>query len=259
MRVALGVEYAGSDFCGWQYQPHARTVQGELQKAVSKVANHEIEVFAAGRTDTGVHALNQVVHFDTDSIREQRGWLLGINANLPKDVNVSWVRTVDNDFNARFSAIKRSYRYLILNRLSRSAVHHQRMWWHYHALDIELMQAAADQLIGRHDFSAFRASECQAKSPIKTLDKIVVSREQDCIAIDVEAKSFLHHMVRNLVGVMTAIGEGSKPVNWAGEVLRSADRSQGGITAPPDGLYLVDVQYPSHYSLPTVSGFPVLW
>jgi tRNA pseudouridine38-40 synthase len=259
VRIALGVEYAGTAFCGWQYQPHARTVQDELQKAVSKVANHEIEVFAAGRTDTGVHALNQVVHFDTPSIRELRGWLLGINANLPKDVAVTWVRQVDDEFNARFTAIKRSYRYLILNRLSRSAVHHQRMWWHHHPLDIGRMQAAATQLVGRHDFSAFRASECQAKSPVKTLDKIEISKQHDCIAVDVEARSFLHHMVRNLVGVMAAIGDGSKPVEWAGEVLRSADRSRGGITAPPEGLYLVDVRYPEQYSLPTVSGFPVLW
>lgn len=259
MRIALGVEYAGTDFCGWQFQPHARSVQAVLEKAISTVANHTVEVYAAGRTDTGVHALNQVVHFDTDSVREQRGWLLGINANLPKDVSVTWVRPVDDDFHARFTAIKRSYRYLILNRLSRSSVHHQRMWWHHHPLDIARMQSAADQLVGRHDFSAFRASECQAKSPIKTLDKITVSKQYDCIAVDVEAQSFLHHMVRNLVGVMAAIGDGSKPVDWAGEVLRSADRSQGGITAPPDGLYLVDVRYPEQYSLPAVSGFPVLW
>ncbi len=259
MRIALGIEYAGTDFCGWQNQPNTRTVQGELEKAVSVVANHSIDVFAAGRTDTGVHALNQVVHFDTDSIRSERGWLLGINANLPKDVNVAWVKPVDDEFNARFTAIKRRYRYLILNRLSRSAVHHNRMWWHHHPLDIERMQAAADQLVGKHDFSAFRASECQARSPIKTLDKITVRRQQDCIAVDVEAKSFLHHMVRNLVGVMAAIGDGSKPIDWAGDVLRSVDRSQGGVTAPPQGLYLVDVEYPEQYSMPTVSGFPVLW
>lgn len=259
MRIALGVEYAGTDFCGWQYQPHARNVQGALQTAVSNVANQPIEVYAAGRTDTGVHALNQVVHFDTEAVREQRGWLLGINANLPKDVNVTWVQHVDDDFHARFTATKRSYRYLILNRLSRSSIHHQRMWWHYHPLDIGRMQAAADQLIGQHDFSAFRASECQAKSPIKTLDKIVISRQQGIIAVDVEARSFLHHMVRNLVGVMAAIGDGSKPVEWAGEVLRSADRSRGGITAPAEGLYLVDVSYPEQYSFPAVSGFPVLW
>jgi len=259
VKIALGIEYAGTDFCGWQSQPHARTVQAELEKAISVVANHKVDVFAAGRTDTGVHALNQVVHFDTESERSDRGWLLGINANLPKDVNVTWTQAVDDTFHARFSAVKRRYRFLILNRLSRSAVHHNRMWWHRHRLDIQRMQAAADQLIGKHDFSAFRASECQARSPIKTLDKIVVRREQDCIAVDVEAQSFLHHMVRNLVGVMAAIGDGSKPVEWAGEVLRSVDRSQGGVTAPPQGLYLVDVHYPEEYSMPTVSAFPVLW
>lgn len=259
MRIALGVEYAGTDFCGWQIQSHSRTVQEELQKAISIVANHSVEIYAAGRTDTGVHALNQVIHFDSDSIRADRGWLLGINANLPKDINVTWVRLVDAEFHARFTAVERSYRYLILNRLSRSAVHHKRMWWHYPALDEKLMQAAADQLVGKHDYSAFRASECQAHSPIKTVDKISVTRHQDCIAIDVVARSFLHHMVRNLVGVMVAIGDQSKPVEWAGQVLRSADRSKGGITSPADGLYLVDVRYPEEYSIPSVSGFPVLW
>jgi tRNA pseudouridine38-40 synthase len=258
-RIALGVEYDGTHFCGWQFQPHARSVQDVLQQAVSKVANHPVEVFAAGRTDTGVHALNQVVHFDTDSIRSMRGWLLGVNVNLPDDVNITWVSEVDNEFNARFSAIKRRYRYLILNRLSRSAIHRQRMTKHPYPLDVDKMQAGADQLIGYHDFSSFRASECQANSPMKTLDRITVTRQDDCIAIDVEAKSFLHHMVRNIAGVLIAIGDGSAPVEWAGEVLRYANRSKGGVTAPPDGLYLVDVEYPSHYQLPKVSGFPVLW
>lgn len=259
MRIALGVEYAGTDFSGWQYQPGLRTVQGSLQQAASVVANHPVEVYAAGRTDTGVHALNQVVHFDTDARREDRGWLLGINANLPKDVNITWCRQVPDDFHARFTALKRSYRYLIMNRLPRSAIHHNRMWWHYHELDINRMQSAAQLLIGKHDFSAFRASECQAASPIKTLDKIVISRHDDCIAIDVEARSFLHHMVRNLVGVLSAIGEGKKPVDWSAEVLASKDRAQGGITAPAEGLYFVDVQYPQEYSLPHLSAFPVLW
>lgn len=259
MRIALGIEYAGTRFCGWQYQPGQRSVQGELQKAVSFVANHPVEVHAAGRTDTGVHALSQVVHFDTDAIRDPHSWVLGVNANLPDDINVGWAKTVDADFHARFSALKRRYRYLILNRASRSALHARRMWWVYRPLDERLMQTAADQLVGRHDFSAFRASECQAKSPIKTLDSIVVSRRDDCIAIDVEARSFLHHMVRNLVGVIGAVGQGRQPASWAREVLESRDRDKGGVTAPAEGLYLVGVTYPDQYALPAVSAFPVLW
>jgi len=259
VRIALGIEYAGTDFSGWQIQPNQRTVQGVLHKALSVVANEPIEVVAAGRTDTGVHALNQVIHFETSAIRNERNWLFGVNANLPADANVTWVRTVDDDFSARFSAEKRSYRYLILNRRSRSAIHNKRMWWHYRPLDVERMQAAAELLTGHHDFSAFRASECQAHSPVKTLDRITVTRHQDCIAVDVEAQSFLHHMVRNLVGVLVPIGEGSQPVVWAQQVLQSRDRAQGGITSPPQGLYLVDVKYPQQYSLPAVSAFPVLW
>lgn len=182
MRLALGVEYDGSRFHGWQFQPAQRTVQGELQKALSLIANEQTEVFAAGRTDTGVHALNQVVHFDTTAFREERNWLLGLNSNLPHDVSVKWVKPVPEDFNARFSATKRRYRYLILNRDSRSSVHHQRMWWVYKSLDEHKMQLAANLLLGQHDFSAFRAQECQAKSPIKTLDKLIVTRRDDCIA-----------------------------------------------------------------------------
>ena len=259
MRVALGVEYAGTHFSGWQIQPEQRTVQGELQRAVSIVANQPTEVFAAGRTDTGVHALNQVVHFDTDAQRDPRNWVLGLNSNLADDVNITWAKAVSEDFNARFSAIKRSYRYLILNRVSRSAVHTKRMWWHYRPLDIDKMQAAANLLLGHHDFSAFRARECQANSPMKTLDSIIVSRRDDCIAVDVTAKSFLHHMVRNLVGVLVPVGEGKRPVAWVQQVLESRDRAQAGITSPAEGLYLVNVTYPEQYSLPTVSGFPVLW
>ncbi|WP_430010201.1 tRNA pseudouridine(38-40) synthase TruA [Methylophaga lonarensis] len=259
MRIALGVEYHGSNFNGWQAQPGQRTVQDSLTQAVSFVANHQIEVHAAGRTDTGVHALNQVVHFDTEAQRSDRGWLLGINTNLPEDISINWVKPVDESFHARFSATQRSYRYLILNRLSRSAVHYQRMWWTHKPIEIEHMQAAADLLTGHHDFSAFRAVECQAKSAMKTVDTITVSRHQDCIAIDVSARSFLHHMVRNLVGVLVPIGEGKKPVQWAAEVLESCDRNQADITAPAEGLYLTNVQYPQHFQLPGVSGFPVLW
>lgn len=259
MRIACGVEYHGSHFCGWQFQPGQRTVQTTLEKAVSQVANQPINIHAAGRTDAGVHALNQVVHFDTTAERDSRSWLLGVNANLPDDVNINWATAVSEDFNARFSAEKRYYRYLILNRLSRSSIHQQRMWWYYKPLDTQLMQQAAETLLGHHDFSAFRAKECQAKSPMKTLDNIVIHKQGDVIAVDVEARSFLHHMVRNIVGVLVPVGEGKRPVSWARTVLEGRQRELGGITAPAAGLYLTDVQYPSHYQLPGVSAFPVLW
>jgi tRNA pseudouridine38-40 synthase len=178
---------------------------------------------------------------------------------LPNDISVNWAQPVADDFHARFSAEQRQYRYLLLNRLSRSAIQQQRMWWFYKSLDIDKMQQAADLLIGHHDFSALRARECQAKSPIKTLDAIHISRRDDCIAVDVVARSFLHHMVRNIMGVLTAVGEGKQPVDWVAEVLASKNRDKAGVTAPPQGLYLVDVRYPAEYSLPAVSAFPVLW
>lgn len=259
MRIALGVEYDGSSFNGWQTQPQQRTVQGALESAISSVSNHPVTVYAAGRTDAGVHALNQVVHFDSTAARESRNWLLGINSNLPDDVAVTWVKPVNDSFHARFSAVQRRYRYLLLNRLGRSAIQHQRMWWFYKSLDVDKMQQAADLLLGQHDFSALRARECQAKSPVKTLDAIHISQRDDCIAVDVEARSFLHHMVRNIMGVLTAVGDGSKPVDWVNEVLASKNRDKAGVTAPPQGLYLTDVLYPAEYSLPTVSAFPVLW
>lgn len=259
MRIALGVEYNGSLFNGWQVQPQQRTVQGELEKAISQVADHSITVNAAGRTDAGVHALNQVVHFDTQATRAPRNWLLGINSNLPQDIAVTWGQPVSDEFHARFSAEQRRYRYLLLNRISRSAIQHQRMWWFYKPLDIEKMQQAANLMLGQHDFSALRARECQAKSPIKTLDAIHISRRGDCIAVDVVARSFLHHMVRNIMGVLTAVGEGKQSAEWVSEVLASKNRDKAGITAPPQGLYLTDVLYPAEYSLPTVSALPVLW
>lgn len=259
MRIALGVEYDGSLFNGWQSQPRQRTVQGVLEKAISRVADSPITVHAAGRTDAGVHALNQVVHFDTGAQREPRNWLLGINSNLPADVAINWGKPVSDDFHARFSAQQRRYRYLLLNRLSRSAIQHQRMWWFYRPLDIDKMQQAANLLLGQHDFSALRARECQAKSPVKTLDAIYISRQDDCIAVDVVARSFLHHMVRNIMGVLTAVGEGKQPVSWVSDVLASKNRDNAGVTAPPQGLYLTDVRYPAEYSLPAVSAFPVLW
>jgi tRNA pseudouridine38-40 synthase len=259
VKVALGVEYDGTNFCGWQSQPDQRTVQDCLAEALHKITGEGSKIVAAGRTDSGVHALQQVAHFETKANRSERNWVLGLNSNLPADMNVTWARPVPDDFSARFSALNRSYRYIIHNRVSRSSVHANRMWWIFSSLDVERMQAAADLLIGHHDYSAFRAKLCQAHSPIKTVDKITVTRHGDCIAIDVKAQSFLHHMVRNLVGVLVPIGEGRKPVEWATEVLASRDRAQGGITSPPEGLYFIDVEYPQQYKLPKVSAFPVVW
>ncbi|NQZ54365.1 MAG: tRNA pseudouridine(38-40) synthase TruA [Piscirickettsiaceae bacterium] len=259
MRVALGVEYDGTEFAGWQVQPEQRTVQGCLEIALSSVANHPVKTVAAGRTDSGVHALQQVAHFDSDSKRSERSWILGLNSNLPDDMNITWARPVDDDFSARFSALNRSYRYLIFNRIGRSSIRANRMWWLFSPLDEQRMQEAADLLVGHHDFSAFRAKLCQAHSPIKTVEKIQVTRQGDCIAIDVKAQSFLHHMVRNIVGVLVPIGQGIKPVSWAKTVLESRDRGQGGITSAPEGLYFVNVEYPEQYKLPTVSAFPVVW
>ena len=259
MRVALGVEYDGTRYAGWQVQPSQPTVQGYVQTALSKVANEPIKTVAAGRTDSGVHALQQVVHFDTQAERSERNWILGLNSNLPNDINIVWARSVDDEFSARFSALNRSYRYLIYNRVGRSAIQANRMWWLFAPLDEKRMQAAADLLVGHHDFSAFRAKLCQAHSPFKTIERIHVTRNDNCIAIDVTARSFLHHMVRNIVGVLVPIGQGDKPVSWAKEVLESRDRSQGGITAAPEGLYFVNVDYPEKYDLPKVSAFPVVW
>lgn len=259
MRIALGVEYNGTHFAGWQVQPEQRTIQGCLELALGVVANHPVKTVAAGRTDSGVHALQQVAHFETAVERDERNWILGLNTNLPDDINITWAKPVANDFSARFSALNRSYRYVILNRVSRSAIHKDKMWWLFSPLDVERMQSAADLLVGHHDFSAFRAKLCQAHSPVKTVEHIQVTRRGDLIAIDVKAQSFLHHMVRNLVGVLVPIGEGRKPVEWAKQVLEGRDRSHGGITSPPQGLYFMNVEYPKEYLLPTVSAFPVLW
>ena len=260
MRVALGVEYDGSAFHGWQAQQEGvRTVQTELEAALTKVANHRLRVVCAGRTDTGVHALGQVVHFDTQAQRTERNWLLGANVNLPKDVSVIWARPVSEDFSARFSALSRKYRYFILNRTSRSAVLAKRVTWTHRPLDVSRMQEAARPLVGEHDFSSYRALSCQAKSPTRTLYQLEVERHGDFVVLSLHANAFLHHMVRNIAGVLMAIGRGDRDVGWAAEVLQLRDRTLGGVTAPPDGLYFEQVEYPEDFDIPQprLSGFPV--
>ncbi|MCW8889734.1 MAG: tRNA pseudouridine(38-40) synthase TruA [Sedimenticola sp.] len=251
MRLAMGVEYDGSAYHGWQLQKSGvRSVQQSIEQALGKVANHPVRVFCAGRTDTGVHGEGQVIHFDTPAIRKPRGWVLGANVNLPDDVNINWVCEVSDDFHARFSAASRSYRYVILNRPTRSAIWRDRAVWMHHPLDERLMQLGAEHLIGTHDFSSYRAIGCQAKSPVRTITQLQVHREGDRVIITISANAFLHHMVRNIAGVLMAIGRGEQSVDWSREVLDYRDRTLGGVTAPPQGLYLTDVGYPAHFQLP---------
>lgn len=259
MRIALGIEYDGSGFKGWQLQRHGvRTVQGELEAALQRVAAHPVRVSCAGRTDTGVHAVGQVVHFDTEAERQPRNWVLGANANLPDDVAVSWARVVDDSFHARFSAQARSYRYLILNRPTRSALFAGRVTWIHRPLDPERMHLAGQALVGTHDFSSYRALGCQAKSPVRTLHSLDVIRHGELIELRVHANAFLHHMIRNIAGVLTAIGRGDKPQEWAAEVLGLCDRTRGGVTAPPDGLYFARVWYPDEYQIPGPPPVPLV-
>lgn len=254
MRIALGVEYNGSRFKGWERQPGQRTVQTCLESALSKIANTAITVAAAGRTDAGVHALGQVVHFDTEVVREPYNWMLGTNSALPKDIAVHWVTPVSDDFHSRYSAVARRYRYLILNRRARPGVLPATVSWYPRPLDARRMHEAAQALLGERDFSAFRAAACQSSTPMRRMDAISVSRHVDTVIIEVEANAFLHHMVRNIAGVLLAIGSGARPVDWAAEVLKSRDRRQAGVTAEPDGLYLVEVKYPGSVPLPQRSG-----
>lgn len=244
-RLALGIEYDGTAYHGWQSQPHAPSIQEELNKALSTVADAQIECVGAGRTDAGVHASAQVAHFDPPVDRKLRAWLLGANTSLPDDISITWVRQVPADFHARFSAISRSYRYSILNRPVRSALHRNRVWWVYRPLDHERMHEAAQQLLGRHDFSAFRASACQSHTPVREMTHIEVTREEDFIYLDCTANAFLHHMVRNIVGSLVRIGLGEESVGWLDVTRAAGDRKLAGMTAPAAGLMLNHVGYPA--------------
>lgn len=250
-RIALGVEYDGSHFKGWQMQSHGtRTVQDVLQQALEKVADHSVVVTCAGRTDTGVHATGQVVHFDTQVDRETKAWVMGGNTHLPNDTCVHWAKIVDDDFSARFSATQRVYRYVILNRTTRSALYDKRVSWIYEALDVPAMHRAAQALVGEQDFSAFRSSACQAKHATRNMEYIQVSKKDRFITIDIRANAFLHHMVRNIVGTLLMVGRGEQAEGWIKTLLEQQDRTLAGPTAVADGLYLVAVEYPQHYAIP---------
>ncbi len=244
MKIALGVEYMGSNFHGWQLQKSGiRTVQQVVEVALSSVANHPVRVFCSGRTDAGVHAVEQVIHFETTADREDKAWLFGGNVNLPADVNFVWAKCVNDDFHARFNAYARQYHYKIHNTKVRSAIIDKHSLWEPRVLNLDAMQEAGEYLLGEHDFSAFRGSLCQAKSPIKTIEFITITKQDDNILLDIKANAFLHHMVRNIVGTLLKIGKGERPVEWIQEVLDSKDRKEAGATAQPQGLYFIKAFY----------------
>ena len=259
MRFAAGVEYDGREFHGWEKQRNGRTVQEALELALTSVADQPVRTCCAGRTDARVHALAQVVHFDTDAVRSERSWVFGANANLPKDVSVLWAREVEDAFHARFCAVSRSYRYVIFDRPVRPAVLRGRVTWECRPLDAGAMAGAARSLLGEHDFSAFRAAGCQARNPVRTLQRLDVQRHGEYVVMEVRANAFLQHMVRNLAGVLMAIGAGREPESWAARVLAGRDRRLGGVTAPPDGLYLTGVEYPDVFGLPCLPRGIPLW
>jgi tRNA pseudouridine38-40 synthase len=235
-------------------------VQGCLEKAVAKVADHEARVTCAGRTDTGVHAWAQVAHFDSHAHRSERSWILGLNSHLPRGVSVLWIREADETFHARFSAFARSYRYVILNRWIRPALEARRMSWCRQPLDADKMNQAAQALAGEHDFSAFRAKACQARHAVREIHSIAVRRDGPVVTLDVTANGFLYHMVRNIAGSLIRIGQGEQAVEWMAELLVGRDRDRAAPTAPPEGLYFVGARYPESYGLPDqVADFPRGW
>lgn len=251
-RWALAIEYNGAAFHGFQAQRSGvETVQLALQEALSKVADEPVSLVCAGRTDAGVHATNQIIHFDTLAVRKDRAWVFGTNTHLPPSVVVRWAQPVPGQFHARFSARSRTYRYIICNSFVRPALMHDQLTWQRRELDVERMREAARHLVGEHDFTSFRASQCQAKSPVRTIHHLHLVRQGDLIVMEVQANAFLHHMVRNIAGVLMAIGAGDQPPQWLPKVLQARDRCAGGVTAPAAGLHLVEVEYDQAFGLPT--------
>lgn len=258
MRIALGLEYDGAAFCGWQTQPGGCGVQDHLERALSSLADSPIAITAAGRTDTGVHATGQVVHFDSVAVREESSWIRGTNSNLHASARVAWARAVPDDFHARFSARSRTYRYLLLDHPVAPAVLRGKVGWYHRPLDVEAMQSALVVLRGEHDFSAFRDAQCQAKSPVRTLYEAEVERRGDLIAFRFRANAFLHHMIRNLVGSLVYVGARKHPPAWIAELLASRDRTTSAPTFAPDGLYLDAIEYDAAFGLPAFRRNPLL-
>ena len=250
MKIAAVVEYDGSHYCGWQRQKHSVSVQAHVEAALSAVADRPLAVTCAGRTDAGVHALNQVIHFETDVVRDAHSWVLGANSHLPGDISLTWASPVHGDFHARYSATSRSYKYVILNRPARPGPARGQVTWECRRLDSDRMSRAAASLLGEHDFTSYRAKSCQAKTPVRDVLNLVVRRQNEFVIIVIEANGFLHHMVRNIAGVLMGIGMGKHEVGWELEVLHAKNRECGGVTAAADGLYLTGVKYPEQYGIP---------
>lgn len=255
MRIALQVEYDGSQYYGWQSQPGLRTIQDCVERAISKVADEEITISCAGRTDTGVHATKQIIHFDTQKERTIRSWIHGTNSFLPKDVCVRWGKEMPDSFHARFSAVSRGYRYVIFNAPIRPALMRSNLTWQYRQLDHQTMHKAGQFLLGEQDFTSFRSVECQSKTPMRNVTSLCVTRYHEYVVIHIQANAFLHHMVRNIAGVLMNVGAGKKQAQWVKEVLMARDRRQGAETAPPYGLYLTEVYYPEEFG---VTNTPVM-
>lgn len=253
MRIAAGIEYNGSNYHGWQTQscPPQNTLQAQCEKALSQVADHPIYITCAGRTDKGVHALSQVIHFDTTANRTMHAWISGANHCLPHDIRLLWAKAIDISFHARYCATARRYQYILYNHPIRPALLDQRVSWYPKPLDVKKMIAGAQFLVGEHDFSAFRAADCQAKTTLRNVTYLEFTQHEHFIDVAIEANAFLHHMVRNIVGVLLAIGYGEREPIWAQEVLLSGQRSEGGITASPEGLYLTQVSYPDRWQIPS--------
>jgi len=257
MRVALGIEYSGENYCGWQRQKHSPSVQENLEKVLAQIADQPIKVFCAGRTDTGVHATGQVVHFDMEGTRPESAWMRGANNYLASDISIAWSKRVEDDFHARFSAVSRTYRYIIQNTKFPAATLHGKVTWHRKPLDTKLIQQGANYLVGKHDFSSFQASSCQANTSTRRVEFVRVHRINDLIFIDIKANAFLHHMVRNIVGCLLQIGEARKSPEFVFELIKMEDRRKAPDTAKPHGLYLVSVDYPEGFLIPQNNFFPL--
>ncbi|MEK7779043.1 MAG: tRNA pseudouridine(38-40) synthase TruA [Pseudomonadota bacterium] len=258
MRIVLVLEYDGSRYCGWQSQPGSCAIQDALEIALSLIAQEKIRVTTAGRTDAGVHALYQVVHFDTESKRPINAWIRGVNAKLPNDIAIRWAIEVLPDFHARYSALERRYLYLLLNQPTRPGLQVGKVGWFHQALTLEKMQIAGNLLLGEHDFSSFRAAECQAKSPIRTITHLQIQRYGNLIIFDLRANAFLQHMVRNIIGNLVYIGKGKYPPEWMQDLLQGGNRMLAAPTFSPAGLYLAKVSYPNQWALPDFSVMPLV-